>query len=556
MGATAVDKLSAWLEGYRAVASAYPMATASYVAAMVALLGVAIACSLRGRSAMAYWAVVGMVLVYLVISFGEDIGHHVFRTLAVADQLRHGRPSLFLTTGPEALTLPTFVFYSFVPYLPTALLNLLGLSAHAALKVVMAVQVLILAFGLRALIEEREADPSLRSAAWFGALLFFGANYVYGLWLTRAAYAEIWVYCLIPWVVRAILRRDVAMVGLLFFVQVTIHPVMFAYALACSLILVCGLSAERPLALLGRCLLPLLVVVMAGAPFWLPQLLWKDFIRGTVGIPLPFADTFLSLADLIDRRYGRNIGLCLPLAVLAMVALMGRRLPGRAAWLTLTFAACLAVQTIYLRPIVVDLPFVAYTQFIWRLMLPAALFGFAALLVGWPSRAIWLLAALSLLSVLNMATVFIGTAPANLTLAMQPTNDVSWHRDYAENDAGYGKLEYDPNYARLPVRREPPDSPVQRATFEALRAGVIARDPYVVVRKAPVGFVRYTMNGATLQPQAYDDGLLLGPLPPGATVGVSESWTTGLLWLRLGLLALVAVLAAVVVAHRVRHNLI
>ena len=77
---------------------------------------------------------------------------------------------------------------------------------------------------------------------------------------------------------------------------------MFVYAAASSLVLAYGLSAERPLVLLRRCLLPLLVAVVAGAPFWPPQLLWKDFIRGTVGIPLPFAETFLS-ADLADRRY-------------------------------------------------------------------------------------------------------------------------------------------------------------------------------------------------------------------------------------------------------------
>ena len=383
------------------------------------------------------------------------------------------------------------------------------------------------------------------------ALLFFGANYVYGLWLTRAAYAEIWVYCLIPWVVLAILRRDMAMVLFLFFVQVAVHPVMFVYAAASSLVLAYGLSAERPLVLLRRCLLPLLVAVVAGAPFWLPQLLWKDLIRGTVGIPLPFAETFLSLADLADRRYARNIGLCLPLAVLAMIALAGRRLPGRAAWLTLAFVACLAIQTIYLRPVVADLPFVAYTQFIWRLMLPAALFGFAALLVGWPSRAIWILAALSLLSVLNMATVFIGTAPANLTLAMQPTSDVSWHRDYAENIPGYGKLEYNPNYAGLPVGREPLGGPVQRASFEELRAGVTARDPYIAVHKAPVGLVQYTMNGEALQPLAHGDSLLLGPLQPGAKISVSKSWATWLLWLRVGVLALAA--AALLVARRARH---
>ena len=37
------------------------------------------------------------------------------------------------------------------------------------------------------------------------ASAFLGANYVYSLWFARASMAEIWVYCLMPWVVASAL---------------------------------------------------------------------------------------------------------------------------------------------------------------------------------------------------------------------------------------------------------------------------------------------------------------------------------------------------------------
>jgi hypothetical protein len=48
---------------------------------------------------------------------------------------------------------------------------------------------------------------------------------------------------------------------------------------------------------------------------------------------------------------------------------------------------------------------------------------------------------------------------------------------------------------------------------------------------------------------------VLGPLPPGATVRGVESAAAWLLWLRLGVFALlVMALMAILAARRIRHN--
>jgi len=69
-------------------------------------------------------------------------------------------------------------------------------------------------------------------------------------------------------------------------------------------------------------------------------------------------------------------------------------------------------------------------------------------------------------------------------------------------------------------------------TFDELRAGLKAADPFLIVRHAPVGLVDYRVNGTTLQSSRCKADLVLGPLPPGARVTVSDTKVGGLLWLR------------------------
>jgi hypothetical protein len=54
-----------------------------------------------------------------------------------------------------------------------------------------------------------------------------------------------------------------------------------------------------------------------------------------------------------------------------------------------------------------------------------------------------------------------------------------------------------------------------------------------VVRHAPTGLVDYRVNGATLEPAACDADLVLGALPPGGIVTVTERKVDVLFWGRL-----------------------
>ena len=62
-----------------------------------------------------------------------------------------------------------------------------------------------------------------------------------------------------------------------------------------------------------------------------------------------------------------------------------------------------------------------------------------------------------------------------------------------------------------------------RASYRELVAGVEAKTPYILVRRGPVKLVDYAANGQRLEPAACGDDLVLGPLPAGARVSVSEA---------------------------------
>jgi len=72
---------------------------------------------------------------------------------------------------------------------------------------------------------------------------------------------------------------------------------------------------------------------------------------------------------------------------------------------------------------------------------------------------------------------------------------------------------------------------------------VQATAPVVRVRNAPVGLVDYQAAGARLAPAACGEDLVLGPLPPGARLVVSEAGLDWLLAVRgLGFMAAAALL--------------
>lgn len=511
--------------------------------------GLSIPCPAR----LAFWCVAALIAAYQFLPPGYDGQDHAHRIVALADQISSGAPSLLIEDRATGSVLPIFVYYSILPYLPALPLNLAGLPAFVALKLVAAVAVLVMAAGIRALIELLPDDR--RHHGYLAGVLFLSANYVYGLWVMRVALAEIWVFALVPWVVVALLRhRRLLLFGLLL-AQLCAHPVVFGHALAAALLVALAIALPDWRRLARRGVPALLASLTVSAPFWLPQVLWKDFILGTSGLPVRFADTFFTLAELARPLHPQTLGIWLPIAVALMLALAGRRLSIRIWLIAAAFAATLAIQTRPLLALADTIPPLSQSLFVWRLMFPAAFIGFAALALGWPTARAWttrLLQGLTLLSVATTAVVTAIDAPGSIRFWFSgAVDDDVARRQYVGTVHGWAIREYAPNYSGLVDACDIAPAELREIDVTALRRGVRATTPYLSIRDAPFGVVSYTANGVELNPRACGDSLRLGPLRSGAEVRISETWLDRLLLLRLAVIgALCAVLASVAIPYR------
>jgi len=501
----------------------------------------------------AFWGVAVLIAAYQVLPPGYDGQDHAHRIVALADQIRSRAPSLLVEDRVTGSVLPVFVYYSILPYLPALPLNLVGLPAFVALKLVAAGAVLVLASGVQAVIEALP-DERRRQGYLIGAI-FLAANYVFGLWVMRVALAEIWVYGLVPWVVVALLRgRPLLLLGLLL-VQLCAHPIVFGHALAAEL-LVAGAIAPQDWRRLLRSGLPALIAALIIAtPFWLPQALWRDYILGTSGLPVRFADTFFAIFELALPLHPQTLGVWLPLAVALMLGLGGRRLRARVWLLAAAFVAFLAIQTQPLFLLADSIPLLSQSLFIWRLMLPAAFIGFAALLLGWPTASVpaWrALQGLTLLAVGTMSVAMVIDAPGSIRFwSSGAVDDTVARRQYVDTVHGWGIREYAPNYPRLAKACDIAPGQLQEVTVAELRRGTRATAAHLSIRGAPYGAVAWLADGTELTPRACGDSLRLGPVSPGAEIRLSETWLDRLLVLRL---LVIAVIAATLAAARRVHT--
>lgn len=506
-----------------------------YFASLVLLGGLATVEIVRGRGSRAFVYVVAIVLVSASIRFGEDFLHHDYRIAALVDQVRSGAPSLLITNPDRDEVLPIFVYYSFVPYLPAVALDLAGLSPHLSLRVMTIGMLIVLVLGLVQLIS-LQRDGKAAHTAFLAAILFLCANYVHNLWLVRHAYAEMWVYCLIPWVTVMLLRPgSLGPLAALLFLQIVGHPLVFTQAFACALLIAWVLSKEAPRAILARYAAATAIALLVAVPFWLPQVLWEKQILGPAGLPTRFAEHFLSFIDLVDPRGRRGLGFPLILAVVLMLATTRASLSARAWVLFTATAALVAIQTRPLLPIAEHLPLLPSSIFIWRLMFPAALLAFVLLLVGWRARPAHdaVLGAIAILSVASLAIVQAARAPHDLkAFAHILENEADWIRFYSQG-LGWGKIEFLPDYSRLPRHC----SEAQRASFADLMRGVYADKPYVAVPAAPLAGLDYLADGTPAQLSACEKDLMIGPIAPGALVRASSSTLALVLKARLAALA-------------------
>jgi len=533
-----VRKLQAIYQGHYQAALEHPVLYALYIVPFVALAVLAAWLLWRGEAKRAFWCLIGAIVVGFLFSWGHDTHTHIYRIAALADQIRSGTISAFLTNPNNGETLPTFVYYSTIPYLVPTLLNLLGLPALLAFKLVTALHFVVLGWGLQRLIESTTPADTSRARTqtdYLVAFLFMSANYVYALWFARGALGELWVYCFLPWVVVGALSSNGRALALFIFLQLCGHPIIVVQTLVAEVLVAYVLTGLTFAGLIRRGLVPMVAALVLAVPFWLPQALWQGEILGPANLPADFRESFLTLAQMFSPRNERTIGVWLPLAVVLLIFIARARLSLRV-WVPVVAGfAIMALQTVYLYEVARHIPTLALSLFVWRLALPVAFLLFGGLLIGWrevgpPSR--WTLAPLAAASLAGMMLVMLELAPGFVKdLTRGRENDRFTLEDYDRGEAIWGVLEYVPNYARLPRHCEA--SGVRRILYPELRAGLKAEAPFLAVRRAPVGLVEYSVDGGPAPLAACEQDLVIGPLATGAVVTVSEARTNRLNYFRL-----------------------
>jgi hypothetical protein len=550
MGSLLTGKFATMWEINAQAGHEHPVFFSIYLAVLLGFVAAAVALIWRRQAHGAFWCAVAAIVGAYFFSWGDDSFTHTYRIAALADQVRNGPVSAFLLSPSTGEGVPTFVYYSHVSYLLPVLLALVGLPALWAFKLSMMLYFVVMAAGVQAMVERSapaKRDREQLQRDYLVALLFLGANYVYSLWFARASLAEIWVYCLMPWVVASALSPITGRwLAIFLFLQICGHPIVMAQCLVAEVIVAYSLSGLTPLQLVRRGLVPSIAAVVLSVPFWLPQGLWQGLILGPKALPASFEESFVTLLDLVRFHHVRTVGIWMPLATILVVVVARARLSLQFWVPAIVGFVLILLQARPFYPITRLIPTLDLSIFVWRLALPAAVLLLGALLVGWrevprASRGLPALASLALLGMVFLMLQFPGGM----------MNHLSWQDDrvaiteFEQLDGVWGVSEYLPQYKGIAVECTTPDA--RRVSYRDLRNGVEARARYIRVPHGPVGLVDYEADGTELAPKACGDDLVLGPLLPTAHVAVLETRMNRLTLIRaIGFIVALVLMLAVI----------
>jgi hypothetical protein len=516
---------------------------------------------LKSRNAVVFWSIVGCILVQLAFLDGVDIAHHGYRVLGLIDVMHRQDLSGLLINPATGQAFPVFVYFSFVPYLLAICLHPAGIPAYVAIKLTLAVLLLFFCAGLHLLVKkncELRGRPGDLNFQFLIVSIFLCSSCIYGLWTLTDELGEIAIYSFVPWIVLALITgQPIHKLAILFFIQLIVHPVIFGQALICEIALAYGISNLELWTIIRRFLIPSVAALIVATVFWLPQILWVHLIIGNVAIPFQFFDTFMTARQMFGFRLDWGMGPWLVLAV-ALMAIVARGRMNKRTWiLGAALVLILAMQTVYLRGIVILIPGLSIFQFIFRFMIPATFIALGVLLgffspAGQSTRIGF--AGLLILAFLNMFVVRIVYMPKYV---VPNVYDAQGYSNYLVDDNALGVAMLRPNYAKLPVDCTHAPSDLRKVSFNDLLSGYRSTAAYVSVTNAPIGIVSYKADGKPLTQAACGSDLILGPAPVGQLVLADDSMLRELSYIRalsilIALLLFVAAPAAF--NHRSRKN--
>jgi hypothetical protein len=492
----------------------------------------------KNRNSALLWSIVGCILVQLMFLDGYDMAHHGFRVVGLIDELNRKDLSGLLINPQTGQAFPIFVYFSFVPYLMAIGLHLVGISAYVAMKLTLALLLIFFCGGLHLLLKrncELQKRPGDLNFQLLIVSLFMCSTCVYGLWPLTDELGEIAIYAFIPWIVLSLISgQPIYKLAILFFIQLIVHPVVFGHALLCEIALAYGISNLELWSIIRKMALPALAALIVATAFWLPQILWVHLIAGNAVIPNSFFNTFMGVRLMFSPTYDWTMGPWLILAVALLVIVTRGRMDKQAWVLVAAFGLTLAMQTIYLRGLVMLIPGISIFQFIFRFMIPAAFIALGVL-VGFLSPekrstriALSVLLGLAFLNMFVLRIVHIGRT------VVPYVYDTPGYANYLVSDNAYGVAMLLPNYKSLPVDcTHAQAKDLQKVSFDNLLNGYRPAAAYVSVANAPIGIVSYRADGVPLTPAACGSDLILGPVPAGKTILADDGMLRKLSYVRL-----------------------
>jgi len=503
-------------------------------------------------------------------SNGDDLPHHVYRIILLNTQINAGNFSPMLTNPLTGETLPTFFYYSHIPYVLPVILTHLGLGALTSYKLTLSIYWVVLVTGMWKLATAAQDVPG-RSTGAFYACIFLASNYVFCLWVTGSALSMCLAYSLVPWIIIALAenKRDSLKILSLLTLQIAAHPILVLNCMAINLTGAWAISNTTVLETLRRNLLYVGAAIIFSAPFWAFQFWWRGAILGLDGLPVTPSKNFSPLLWLFHPFNYASIGLWMFVAVF----LLSLNLPkdihiksppyvnfsSRPALLLLAFLVSIALQTTYLRGITILIPLMDLQQFPWRLMFVSAVLALLFLCSCGLRSPSFSLKGIAALATINMFAICVYRSCPSLPQAFFPSPDQepAYMANYARTSV-WGQAEYFPNYAG--IRQHCPDDGGRQdlnVSYESLREGVTlpssGGDLHVNVEHAPIGFVTYKFSSLSVPPVSRcGESLVFGPFHVGGVLRADETTLTRLMIARLFVMVLIVAGLGVVLCRAVR----
>lgn len=479
---------------------------------------------LKGRAAITFWVVACALSGFQILADGHDILHHAFRTSVVYSALAGGTPDLMVTL--QDTTLPIFYYYSTLSYSFAASLMALGLSAILAIKIIAAISFVVMAVGVLKLFRRSVAAGVANSdAAYLIATIFLCANYVHMNYSVRTAIPEALAYAFIPVVVIALLDRRWGPALLAIAFQIMAHPVVFPQCFVAVLALLFALGHEpwRD----WRSLLAVFAGAMIlASPFWLPGLLDAESIRGADALPIELEDTFLTIGQIFDPIEFRGLGPWLPLTLVLAMWVSWRNATWRAAVAGIAFAATLAIQLEIARPLMVQIPLLDLSLFVFRWMFVAALLGSTMVALLW-SRSLNGRVGMTLatLAGLNAIAVSVYLTLPSASSLIKTDEEIVAAYEIKSDSPSWGLAEFLPDYSELDnACALAGRGDAIRLTYSQLRDGPVKSTGPLIIPNAPIGVVHYLQNGRRVEDIASCADALVVPIEgPDALVEVREA---------------------------------